>query len=82
VGEGINLKNPLTKIFIFMILFIFFGFVVSYYLNENREDSYDFGELKITKYPNESYILNVTSNVETLTIYQNSEWYATANFKG
>jgi len=57
------------------------GFISLNYVNKNNEGSYNFGELKITKCPNESYILNVTSEVKTLTIYQNSEWYATVNFK-
>jgi len=81
MGERITMKNPLTKIFIIIFIFSIVGCIGLNYINKNNEDSHDFGELKITKFPNESYILNVTSEIKTLTIYQNSEWYATANFK-
>jgi hypothetical protein len=81
MDKGVIMENPLTKIFIIIILFSIVGFISLNYVNKNNEDSYNFGELKITKCPNESYILNVTSEVKILTINQNSEWVGTIDFE-
>jgi hypothetical protein len=81
MDEGINLKNLMTKIFIFLIIFILIGYPTYEYLIKNKEDSHNFGDLKISKDPDGNYTLNATSDTKILIINQNSEWVGTINFK-